>query len=150
MPGIPEAILADDPRRVASVQRSLPGMGDFVEVASPILAGVAGSVHIGMDIGLVALKIQRAIGQQVYLISTIFVVGVFAAIWFVKLAARPIERLLAYAVGMARDGGAATDGGLLARNDEVGDLARLFLHVAGGAGEAGRPVSAGAGSRGGG
>ncbi len=131
VPGIPEEIRNGDPFSTATVERSLPGMGDFVEVSSPILASVAGSVHIGMDIGLIALKIQRAIGQQVYLISTIFVVGVFATIWFVGLAAKPIERLLAYAVRLAGEGRAATDDRLLARNDEIGELARLFVHVAG-------------------
>ena len=133
VPGIPEEIRNADPFSTATIERSFPGMGDFVEVSSPILAGVAGSVHIGMDTGLIVLKIQRAIGQQVYLISTIFVVGVIAAIWFVNLAAKPIERLLAYAVRLARDDGAATDDRLLARNDEIGDLARLFLYVAGAA-----------------
>ena len=127
VPGIPEEIRNSDSFSTATIERSLPGMGDFVEVSSPILTGVAGSVHIGMDMGLIVLKIQRAIGQQVYLISIIFVVGVFAAIWFVNLAAKPIERLLAYAVGLARDDGAATDDRLLARNDEIGERARLFL-----------------------
>ena len=133
VPGIPEEIRNSDSFSTATIERSLPGMGDFVEVSSPILTGVAGSVHIGMDMGLIVLKIQRAIGQQVYLISIIFVVGVFAAIWFVNLAAEPIERLLAYAVGLARDDGAATDDRLLARNDEIGELARLFLYVTGAA-----------------
>ena len=63
-------------------------MGDFVEVGSPILAGVAGTVHVGMDLDLVALKIQRAIGQQVILICIFLVVGVLASIWFVNLAAK--------------------------------------------------------------
>ncbi len=133
VPGIPEEIRNSDSFSTATIERSLPGMGDFVEVSSPILTGVAGSVHIGMDMGLIVLKVQRAIGQQVYLISIIFVVGVFAAIWFVNLAAKPIERLLAYAVGLARDDGAATDDRLLARNDEIGELARLFLYVTGAA-----------------
>ena len=133
VPGIPEDIRNSDSFSTATIERSLPGMGDFVEVSSPILTGVAGSVHIGMDMGLIVLKVQRAIGQQVYLISIIFVVGVFAAIWFVNLAAKPIERLLAYAVGLARDDGAATDDPLLARNDEIGELARLFLYVTGAA-----------------
>ena len=131
VPGIPEEIRNSDTFSAATVERSLPGMGDFVEVSSPILASVAGSVHIGMDTGLIALKVQRAIGQQVYLISTIFVVGVFAAIWFVNLAAKPIETLLTYAVRLAREDGAATDDRLLARNDEIGELARLFSHIAG-------------------
>ena len=106
-------------------------MGDYVEVGNPILAGIAGSVHIGMDTGLIALKIQRAIGQQIYLISTIFVFGVIAAIWLVNLAAKPVERLLAYAVEVARDEGSALDAELLVRDDEAGQVARLFQYVAG-------------------
>lgn len=132
VPGIPEEILAGDPSDTATVERSLPGMGDFVEVASPILAGAAGTVHIGMDTGLVALKIQRAIGRQIYLISIIFVVGIFAAIWLVGFASRPVDGLLAYSVRLARGAGetAATDDKLLARDDEVGQLARLYRYFA--------------------
>lgn len=130
VPGIPDEIKAGDVTSTTTVERSLPGKGDFIEVGSPILAGVAGTVHIGMDTGLIALKIQRAIGQQIYLICMIFVVGVFAAIWFVNYAAKPVDGLLTFAVGLARE--QATDGAasknLLARNDEAGDLARLFLH----------------------
>lgn len=130
VPGIPEEIKAGDVNSTTTVERSLPGMGDFIEVGSPILAGVAGTVRIGMDTGLIALKIQRAIGQQIYLICIIFVVGVFAAIWFVNYAAKPVDGLLNFAVGLARE--QSSDGAksqeLLARNDEAGDLARLFLH----------------------
>ncbi len=132
VPGIPEEILSSDPSSTASVHRSLPGMGDFIEVSSPILAGVAGAVHIGMDTGLIALKVQRAIGQQAYLISAIFIAGILAAIWLVGLAAKSIESLLAYAVRLAgdRDEGVASDEMLLARDDEIGELARLFLYFA--------------------
>ena len=140
VPGIPEEILVGGPIGGAAVERHLPGMGDFVEVGSPILAGVAGAVHVGMDTSLIALKIQRAIGQQVYLISVVFVVGVFAAIWFVNLAARPMGELLAYAVATARGEGDPAEAPVLDRDDEVGQLARLFLHMSdnGAAGAAGQ------------
>ena len=97
-----------------------------------------------MDTDLIALKIQRAIGQQVYLISIVFVVGVFAAIWLVNLAAKPVGDLLAYAVAVARDVGGEGEEALdqshrkiLERDDEAGQLARLFLHCLrnGGAGD---------------
>ncbi len=110
VPGIPAEILESDRNSSASVKRSLPGMGNFVEVSSPILAGVAGKVYIGMDTGLIALKIQRAIGQQIYLISSIFVIGVLAAIWLVNLAANPLASLLVYAIGLARASAAASAG----------------------------------------
>lgn len=131
VPGIPEEVLAGDPMNTEPIDRTLPGMGDFVEVGAPILAGVAGTVHVGMDTSLIALKIQRAIGRQVYLISGVFLVGVFAAIWLVNLAAKPLSGLLAYAVQLARQGEeAAGEPAVLERNDEVGHLARLFLYMA--------------------
>lgn len=130
VPGIPEEVLASDPSATDPVERSLPSMGDFVEVGSPILTGLGGTVHVGMDTGLIALKIQRAIGQQVYLICTVFVIGVFAALWFVNLAAKPLGDLLAYAAALARNGEDEPDAKILDRGDEVGQLARLFLYFA--------------------
>ncbi len=132
VPGIPEAILESDHRSTEPVEREIPGMGNFVEVGSPILAGVAGTVHVGMDLDVVALKIQRAIGQQIFLVAGILVFGVLAAIWLVNLAARPLGELLAYAVDLARDKDedAVSDREILARDDEAGHLARLFLYVA--------------------
>ena len=131
VPGIPDEIREGDPLDTAPIERSLPGLGDFVEVGSPILAGVAGVVHVGMDTSLVALKVQQAIGRQAYLISSIFVVGVFATMWFVNLAAKPLGQLLAYAVHLApgSSGGSESDfKNLLGRDDETGQLARLFLY----------------------
>ena len=129
-PEFPKKFERGNRNNTAPVERRLPGMGDFVEVGSPILAGVAGTVHVGMDTGLIALKIQRAIGRQIYLISIILVVGVLAAIWFVNLAAKPLGDLLAYAVGLARHQEDRPDEKLLARDDEVGQLARLFFYFA--------------------
>ena len=147
VPRIPEQIRASDPDGTATVRRSLPGMGDFIEVGNPILAGVAGTVHIGMDSGSIALKVQRAIGHQAYLISAIFILGILAAVWFVGLAGRAIEPLLAYAVRLARDRGEGmvSDEKLLARDDEIGELARLYLHFSQSRGNAhGAPPTASA------
>lgn len=132
VPGIPDEILQSDHRSTEPIDRELPGLGNFVEVGSPILAGVAGTVHVGMDLDVVSLKITRAIGQQVYLVSIILVIGVLASIWLVNLAAKPLGELLAYAVELARDEDeeSVADRAVLARDDEVGHLARLFLYVA--------------------
>lgn len=130
VPGIPEEILNSDPAVISTVERQLPGMGEFVEVSRPILAGVAGAVHVGMDTGMIALQVQRAIGRQVYLISIVFVLGVVAAIWLVNLAAKPIGDVLTYAVALARGEERVAESvkGVLGRKDEAGQLARLFAH----------------------
>ena len=130
VPGIPEEILASNPSGTDTVERSFTAAENYVEVGSPILAGVAGTVHIGMDKSLISLKIQQAVGRQMYLISSIFVVGIFAAIWLVNLAAKPISALLAYAVQLAQEqkGEHAASSSLLERDDEAGQLARLFLY----------------------
>lgn len=129
VPGIPEEIRQSDPLSTETVERTLTGLGDFVEVGSPILAGVAGTVHVGMDRGLIALKIQRAIGQQMWLFVVVGAIGVVAAVWLVNLAAKPIARLMAYAVSLAKDD-EAENPDLLDRDDEVGHLARLYRHFA--------------------
>jgi sensor histidine kinase regulating citrate/malate metabolism len=133
VPGIPGEITASRPS-IQTVQRQLPGYGDFVEVASPILDGIVGSVHVGMDKGLIALRIQTAIGQQVYLISIIFIVSIVGSFLLVNLAARPIGRLGGYAMQLAAPDAPVTLApeevtALLERNDEVGQLARLVRHL---------------------
>lgn len=130
VPGIPQSIIDSDVTKTDTVQRTIRGMGDFVEVASPILAGVAGAVHIGMDLKSVSMKIQAAIGAQVYLIAIVFFIGIFAAIWFVNFASKPIEMLQSYAIGLARNETIDQDKyrKLLERKDEAGELARLFQY----------------------
>ncbi len=130
VPGIPGEILASDPANIDTVERVLAGADSYVEVGSPILAGVAGSVHIGMDKSVITLKIQQAVGRQMYLISSIFLVGIVAAIMLMNLAARPVEHLLTYAVQLARaeQEGGPVPGALLERDDEAGQLARLLLY----------------------
>ena len=98
-----------------------------------------------MDTGRIALKIQRAIGQQVYLFSIIFIFGIFAAIKLVNLASRPVAALLNYAVELARDGESTSNERILVREDEVGHLARLIRHLAG-KGNPADPASNSAGS----
>ena len=132
LPGIPDQILASDPAATEPVERSISGLGDFVEVGSPILSGVAGTVHVGMDLERLGLKTQRAVGQQIRLLCIILVVGVLATIWLVNLAAHPLGDLLEYVAGLARErhGEQTSDGGILVRDDEIGDMARLMRYVA--------------------
>lgn len=131
VPGIPVEILTSDKSSVDSIERNLAGMGDFVEVSSPILAGHVGTVHIGMDVSHVTLAIQAAIGSQVYLIALIFFMGIFGAIWFVSFVSKPVNTLLDYAVSLAKREDTSTEKigqTVLERDDELGHLARLLLY----------------------
>jgi sensor histidine kinase regulating citrate/malate metabolism len=134
VPGMPKELLASDPLNMETVQRQLPGFGEFIEVSSPILDGIVGAVHVGMDKGLIALKIQTAIGRQIYLISIIFIVSIVGSFVLVNLAAKPLGRLGSYAMHLAAPEAPTTlkpeeMRALLERNDEVGQLARLFLYL---------------------
>lgn len=129
VPGIPQEIMAGDVLNTETVNRNIAGLGDFVEVGSPILAGVAGAVHIGMDLNLVSLKIQQAIGQQIYLISGIFFVGIVAAIWLVNLVAKPLDLVQKFAINLAKQQTTEEDNKILIeRTDELGEIARLFAY----------------------
>jgi len=135
VPGVPAEIAAGGRQSVETVHRRLPGFGQFIEVSHPILEGTAGAVHVGMDKGLIALKIQTAIGREIYLISILFIVSIVGSFFLVNMAARPLGRLGGYAMHLAAPGAptALTSEdmrSLLERSDEVGQLARLCLHLA--------------------
>jgi sensor histidine kinase regulating citrate/malate metabolism len=135
VPGIPPEIASAGRTRQPTVQRRLAGMGDFVEVSSPIMDGLAGSVHVGMDKGVIALKIQTVIGQQVYLISIILLVAAIASYALMNMVATPMVRLTRYAAQLAVPDGPARIGpkamrALLERKDEVGQLARIMRYLA--------------------
>lgn len=115
-----------------TIERTLKGKGDFFEVSHPILAGVGGNVHIGVDQSNVSLTIQRAVGKQIGAISIIFIISIVVGILLVNLAARPIQQLLRYAVALAKkeDVAESHHKKLLERKDEAGDLARLYEYFA--------------------
>ena len=127
-----EEIKNSDPSKPVFFERHLSGIGDFLEVSFPILRSEAGRVQVLMDQSNVSLKIQAAVGQQVYAMVVIFFGGLFLVLLLVYLAAKPIRQLLQYAVNLAR--GEKTDDpknqALLERKDEYGDLARLFDYFA--------------------
>ncbi|MCY3540352.1 MAG: hypothetical protein F4X56_00440 [Gammaproteobacteria bacterium] len=114
------------------IERTLKGKGDFIEVSHPILAGVGGNVHIGVDQGDVSLMIQGAMGNQVWPLAITFLVAIVLGILLVNLAARPIQQLLHYAVALAKKESVDEPHNekLLERKDEAGDLARLYQYFA--------------------
>ena len=131
VPHIPEQISESEPVE-GTIERNLKGQGDFLEVSHPILAGVGGRVHVGIDQAIVSLTIQRAMGYQIWIISGIFIISIFLGILLVNLASNPIQQLLQYAVALAKteEVEETRHEKLRKRKDEAGDLARLFEYFA--------------------
>ncbi|HZB96026.1 MAG TPA: hypothetical protein VE268_08700 [Herpetosiphonaceae bacterium] len=132
VPGVPDEIAADYKDAKDVYDRALAGLGNFSEVTAPILAGEAGSVHVGMDKGYIALQVQTAIGKEVYLLSIIFVVSVLASYGLMYQVSRPLEHLGSYAWhSLSREKRASPPDPsqvkrLLERTDEVGELGRVI------------------------
>jgi PAS domain S-box-containing protein len=113
------------------------GLGDYIDISSPILAGRGGWVHVGMDRGLIRSRIGAAVLKQTGLMCLVFLIGTVAACFLVQRIARPLSRLAEYARTLAgcesfRDEVKKVGGTLAATHGaagEVGQLALAFRHL---------------------
>lgn len=132
VPAVPDVIAADYRDQRPVYNRVIPGMGRFTEVTAGILAGQAGSVHVGVDKGYMALQVQMAIGKQVYLLTIVFIVTILVSYGLMYRVSRPLLNLTNYAWHSFSDGDhgepppAIEMARLLARTDEVGELGRII------------------------
>ena len=108
--------------------------GDFINISAPVLAGTAGNVHVGMDLGIIAGRIQSVVLNQIFLVTLVFLVSVAIAYIQTSRISRPLLQLTEY-VQMVTSRGASTKEiaqkeaelqPVLQRNDEVGQLAQNF------------------------
>ncbi len=114
----------------------IKGLGDIIHIHEPILAGVAGFVHVGMDLGFIRAQILGTIIKQQALIFVVFAIMVALAWLIVRRVSRPLELLADYTQSLAAEDFSA---GLpvpeeieaLPRKsrDEVGRLASAFLDM---------------------
>jgi PAS domain S-box-containing protein len=138
-PRIPEEIGSwrGDAERTTIRDVRIAGLGDFIDIASPILVGQAGFVHVGMDRGLIRAALWSAIVKQTGLMGLIFLFSMGLAYILVNRISQPLNRLTAYARKLATS--EASGGADLVPirefsfantpNDEVGELAQAFQHM---------------------
>jgi len=114
----------------------IAGRGEFIDVSAPVLAGVGGAVHVGMDRGVIRADIRSTILDDLLVVAAIFAGVVIVAAAVVGRIARPLSALTEHALGVAGqnlDDGLepdeATLGALGQGRDEIGDLARAFLSM---------------------
>lgn len=133
-PKIPEKIHALIKKKPANQDEvvvtniDLPGRGAFLDVSSPLLSGVAGYVHVGMDLDEVRTYIGKAMVRQHAITFVFFILAVVVAYLFIDNISRPLQALTQYADRLAaRDFDAVVD---IKADDEIGLLARTMNNMA--------------------
>lgn len=111
----------------------IKGLGTVMDISEPILSGVIGYVHVGMDTGLIKKAFWHAMIKQQAVILAIFVFCVFGAYLLVGKISSPLVRLTATAHSLAlhdfssgSDFGGEKDLHKITSKDEIGDLADAF------------------------
>jgi serine phosphatase RsbU (regulator of sigma subunit) len=131
MPGSGPRIRED----VAITDIDLPDGGRYTNVAAPILAGVAGTVHVGMDRAVIDADIRAAILKVLGLLAILMVVSVGVAYVLVNRTIGPVRVLTTHvrSLGgldlMALEPDPEVTHLAATSTDEFGELARAFLDM---------------------
>ncbi|WP_291495344.1 EAL domain-containing protein [Desulfocurvus sp.] len=139
VPQVPEAVVAalwDMRMRGGGRLRApeihdfdIPGLGPVIHVSYPVLAGEAGSVHIGMDRRIIDTAIRNAIINLQVLTFGVFLLCVVAAYSYTDSISRPLTALAAYA-RRVRGHDFSDPPDIPARGDEVAEVAEAFRTTA--------------------
>ena len=115
-------------------QVEIEEQGNYIHVAAPILAGVAGFVHVGMDLGYIEQQIWSVVIKQQLLMLAIFILVVGIAYFSVNRIVRPITELASYTQSIAAhdfEVGLDIPGEIQrlqdTHKDEIGELAESFI-----------------------
>lgn len=100
----------------------------FLHVARPILEGLAGYVHIGMDTAIITKNIQEAVMEQQIIALILFSASLILAFFFIMNISKPLKQLSEYAGRVATKD--FTNVPEITSNDEVGQLARAMRSMA--------------------
>jgi len=95
VPEVPAEIraTAHEPKVVRATEIEIAGRGRFLDVSAPVLAGIAGFVHVGMDEGAITTVIWSATTRMDLLLLGIFIASILAASVLVRGVAEPLTRL---------------------------------------------------------
>jgi|WetSurSiteA1Bulk_404760.scaffolds.fasta_scaffold00828_7 PAS domain S-box-containing protein len=129
VPMIPEEIQViknDKTRTIKDIH--IKGMGDFIDIASPIVEGTVGVVHVGMDKGTIFSQLRAGMIRQLSLLSVIFIISVAFAYIFVNKISQPLNTLTDYSKKLASHDFAATVD--IQSQDEIGLLADTMKSMA--------------------
>ncbi len=121
---------------VVTTKLQVQGLGDFIHIYAPILAGVAGFVHVGMDLGFIRAQIWSTAVKQQGLMFVIFILSIVVAYILVNRISRPLNQLADYTHSLAShdfsaglDIPAEIEALPQKSKDEIGKLAESFINM---------------------
>ena len=103
-------------------------VGDVIDVSAPILGGLVGHVHVGMDRGAIIARIRGAVIQHSLIVLSVFFLSVLVAYKFVQRVSKPLLDLTDYADALARREWSRTVD--IQSDDEIGALAKTMQSMA--------------------
>ncbi len=137
VPEVPVEVLELEPRgqRSRVTDLDIEGYGDIINVTVPVLGGLAGNVHVGMDFDRIERKIWAGVLRMQLFGVLILGATVAVAVVLVRRISRPLGDLTEHANALAEAGldepPRPLDPATLASTDEIGDLARAFVRMEG-------------------
>jgi len=121
---------------LVSVDLYVPRLGDVTDISAPILTGVGGYTHVGMDRSVIRAKIWSAVFQQQVLMLLIFLASVVIAYLLVNRISQPLNLLAHHARSLAASDisdapniPASIEALSRTSKDEIGNLAGSFVHM---------------------
>jgi serine phosphatase RsbU (regulator of sigma subunit) len=140
VPRVPEeisGITQGETDRTVVRDITIANQGNFLDIASPILAGTVGYAHVGMDQGVIEGVIRSVILTQIGLIAVIFAISMIIAYIQANRVSQPLLQLAQFARNVS-SGNSSAQIALQAsqqlqpiaeRSDEVGQLTLDFQRM---------------------
>lgn len=99
VPEVPEILggTSIHPKSISIREMDVPGLGEVIDITKPILAGMAGYVHVGMDKEIINEYVWAAIIKLQGVMFFIFWGSVFILYMMVKRISEPLNQLTEYA-----------------------------------------------------
>ncbi|WP_319761497.1 ATP-binding protein [Maridesulfovibrio sp.] len=99
VPEVPEILSGTSirPESISIRELDIPETGEVIDITKPILAGMAGYVHVGMDKEIINKYVWAAIAKLQVVMFFIFWGSVFILYMMVKRISEPLNQLTEYA-----------------------------------------------------
>ncbi len=129
VPSIPEEVLELAKTHKSGIKEvNIEGIGEFLDIVSPITEGAIGFVHVGMNKANINKKMWAVLTKQLGLLFGIFLFSIFLAYFMVNKISQPLNELTDYAKKLLNHDFTATVN--IKSKDEIGLLANTLQSMA--------------------